>query len=178
MSILDGQHRLGMLKVLQDKNADLNYEQILVEVFPFCDLDGTIDEAKLAEEIFSEVNKAEPVKLVDHPGIAKSSHRNIINDSAEFFEQTYPEMFRTSQRCRVPHLNIDNLRDALFASNVIERHSIKSSKALQTWMIEQNDILAKKYQLEDAKHQLTDAALNKAKKFGFYLGLDSSWLYN
>lgn len=165
-----------MLKLIQEKasSSEFDFDRILVEVYPQRDEDPE-DHAK---EIFLEVNKAEPVKLVDLPGVAKASHRNIINTGAEKLHERFPDMFKPSQRCRPPHLNIDNLRDALFASDVIGRHSLKSPKALQAWMIAQNELLATKFQNKEAKKLASEAALKKAQKFDFYLGLDSGWLYN
>lgn len=175
LSILDGQHRVGMMQVLQEKakSSEFNFERILVEVYP--QREEKVDHA---QGIFLEVNKAEPVKLVDLPGVAKKSHRTTINEGAARLQETYPEMFSPSQRCRAPHLHIDNLRDALFASNVIDRHSLKSPKALEAWMMGQNEALATKYQQEDAKKTVSKTALEKSIQHDFYLGLDSSWLYN
>ena len=69
LSILDGQHRVGMMTILQEKANDghlqLNLNQILVEVFPSTSSDDH------AQDIFTIINKAEPVKLVDMPGVAK-----------------------------------------------------------------------------------------------------------
>jgi hypothetical protein len=171
-----------MLKVLQEKAAamsdfDFDFDQILVEVYPQND-DDDLDETNHSQEIFLEVNKAEPVKLVDLPGVAKASHRNVINEGANRLQERFSDMFRPSQRCRPPHLNIDNLRDALFASNVIERHTLKTPKALEEWMMGQNEILATKFRSEEAKKHVSESALKKAIKFDFYLGLDSMWLYN
>lgn len=116
--------------------------------------------------------------LQDLPGVAKASDRKVINEGADRLLDRYPDMFSPSQRCRAPHLNIDNLRDALFASNVIQRHSIKTSKALEQWMLGQNELLASKFQLEENRKHISTTALKKAEKYDFYLGLDSSWLYN
>jgi Uri superfamily endonuclease len=44
----------------------------------------------------------------------------IITKRASHLQQKFPEMFSASQKCRAPHLNVDNLRDALFASRVIK----------------------------------------------------------
>ena len=168
-----------MLKVLQEKvtsENDFDFDNILVEVYPILD-DGT-NEERHAGDLFLEVNKAEPVKLVDLPGVAKASHRKIINDGATLLMERFPDMFSPSQRCRTPHLNIDNLRDALFASNVIVKHSLKSPKSMEAWMIEQNELLSSKYQTEEGKNSVSATALKKAIKYDFYLGLDSSWLYN
>lgn len=174
---MDGQHRLGMLKVLQEKAdpSDFDFDHIMVEVYPQRE---DLEEVAHAQEIFLEVNKAEPVKLVDLPGVATAAHRNVINEGASKLLERYPEMFKASQRCRAPHLNIDNLRDALFASKVIDRHSLKTPKALEQWIIGQNESLATKYQSEEPTEFVSESALKKAIKHDFYLGLESSWLYN
>lgn len=164
------------MQVLQEKakSSEFDFDRILVEVFPQQEETDTDH----AQNIFLEVNKAEPVKLVDLPGVAKKSHRVTINEGAARMKETYPDMFSPSQRCRAPHLNIDNLRDALFASNVIDRHSLKSPTALEAWMMGQNEALATKYQREDAQKSVAKTAMKKAIEYDFYLGLDSSWLYN
>jgi len=174
--IIDGQHRIGMLKVMKEKVSDgaFDFERVLVEVFP-TQMDQ--DEESQAKEIFLEVNKAEPVKLVDLPGVAKAKDRKIINEVAERLRDKYPDMFSESQRCRAPHLNVDNIRDALFASKIIEKHSIKTSKALEDWILERNQLLATEFKEEDSKKSVSANALKKAEKFQFYLGLDSGWLY-
>eukprot|EP00536_Pseudo-nitzschia_multiseries_P011657 jgi/Psemu1/308404/fgenesh1_kg.408_\ len=175
--IIDGQHRIGMLSVMKDEvsNKDFDFERVLVEVFPT--QTGQDEDESQAKEIFVEVNKAEPVKLVDMPGVAKAKDRKMINDVAERLRHKYPDMFSESQRCRAPHLNVDNLRDALFASKVIEKHSLKTSKALEDWILERNNLLATKFQAEDSKKDVSANALKKADKFQFYLGLDSGWFY-
>jgi hypothetical protein len=165
-----------MMQVLQDHKeaSEFDFGRILVEVYP----QKNEGNESLAQEIFLEVNKAEPVKLVDLPGVAKTSHRKIINEGAARLLERFPDMFRPSQRCRPPHLNIDNLRDALFASTVIDRHSLKSPKELEMWVMGQNEILASKFQQEGSKQLVSQTALKKAVEFDFYLGLDSSWFYN
>ena len=177
LKIIDGQHRIGMLQVLEEKTAadGFDFDKILVEVYPQNDHQN---EEAHAKELFLEVNKAEPVKLVDMPGVAKSHDRKLITESADRLHDRFPDMFSESQRCRPPHLNIDNLRDALFASNAIQRHSLKTPKALEQWMLGQNEMLASKFQSEDNRKLVSVTALKKAEKYDFYLGLDSSWLYN
>jgi hypothetical protein len=51
-----------------------------VEVYPQQqqDNDTFVDADKHATELFLEVNKAEPVKLVDMPGVAKKADRKSI----------------------------------------------------------------------------------------------------
>ena len=175
LSILDGQHRIGMLDALSKSNkaTDLLDKKVLVEVYPQFDHHGD----NHAQDIFLEINKAEPIKLVDL--IAKKGDRNMLTAAAEALAGQYEKMFSPSQRCRPPHLNVDNLRDALFAANVIARHNIKTAPQLQDWMLQQNQVLKIKYtNPEDpARGLVTPAALKKALEQDFYLGLESSWYY-
>lgn len=177
LTILDGQHRVGMMTILQEKKTEVSFDldRILVEVFP------EVDKEKYetyAQDIFTEINKAEPVKLVDMPGVASVTDRKVITEGASRLKERFPDMFKPSQQCRAPHLNIDNLRDALFASDIIKRHKLKSPKALENWMVEQNDVLRQQFQEEEHASKVSKTALQKANKFDFFLGLDSSWLYN
>jgi hypothetical protein len=162
LSILDGQHRVGMMTILEQKdNMDaLNLDCILVEVYP----QQEHHDDSHAQDIFLEVNKAEPVKLVDMPGVAKGSDRKVITLGASRLQERFPNMFRPSQNC-------------LFASNVIQRHNIKSAKALEDWMLVQNELLAEKYKSEDEQKKVAKTAMKKSIDFGFYLGLELSWLY-
>jgi hypothetical protein len=151
-----------------NKHLDLN--NILVEVFP----QTPTSLPTHAQDIFIEINKAEPVKLVDMPGVASSVDRRIINDTATYLEEQYPEMFKPSQRCRPPHLNIDNLRDAIFASGLLKKHKITSKTALLKWVTKHNGDMKKKFQKDETL--VNNTALEKARKFDFYLGLDLTWL--
>jgi len=94
--------------------------------------------------IFTEINKAEPVKLLDLPGVATKRTRDIIDHAASHYRDAYPAMFSTSARCRAPHLNLDNLRDALFASEVIQRERMGSPELVR-WMSRRNDELRERY---------------------------------
>ena len=158
-----------------DENSNnniFNLDQILVEVFP----QSQSSSPSHAQDIFIEINKAEPVKLVDMPGVAKSADRKIINDAASHLEETYPEMFKPSQRCRSPHLNVDNLRDAIFAAGILKKHKIRSKTALIKWILERNEQLALKYDTDNENDEVGRKDVEKARKFDFYLGLDLAWL--
>jgi hypothetical protein len=107
LAILDGQHRVGMMALLteeqrklndmKDENgnstlakdsmsfelAELNLQNVLVEVFPQRRLGKNVrtNDKELDDRatIFTEINKAEPVKFLDIPGVAPKQTRNIID---------------------------------------------------------------------------------------------------
>ena len=77
LSILDGQHRVGMMTILQEliekkgneeESNLLDLTQILVEVFPQSFSPHYTSEDHHAKDIFTEINKAEPVAVLDLPG--------------------------------------------------------------------------------------------------------------
>jgi len=174
LTILDGQHRVGMMNYLREK-VDLDgMGGIVVEVYS----QSADDSPNHAQDIFLEINKAEPVKLIDLPGYASEADRKAITDGAMRLKDKFPDMFKESEKCRAPHVNIDNLRDHLFSTDVVKRHGLKSGAAVEKWMMEQNKLLAAKYAKEDERAKVNDKVLAKADKFQFYLGLDPSWLYN
>jgi hypothetical protein len=191
LRILDGQHRIGMLAILlmlegskkqqqhgeEDKSntasdgstiSPLQDKPIVVEVYPSA-------EPQSAKELFTEINRAEPVKLVDMPGVLKDSSRHILNEAAGQLRDLYPEMFKPSQRCRPPHLNIDNLREALFVASVLDRHQIKNATALLDWMRAENEKLRQEYQKENVRSRVPEKVMEKADANQFYLGLESTW---
>jgi len=132
LSIIDGQHRVGMILVLLERN----------------------------------------------PGVAKVAERKIINEAAAALAAKYPAMFKPSQRCRPPHLNTDNLRDALFTANILNKHDhIKSQADLLLWLEDHNAELGRKYKSGVSTRSANDVAVSKSIENEFYLGLESTWLY-
>ena len=102
-AIVDGQHRLGAAHVL-DQRGDLHdgLAQILVEVYP------PMGDASV-RELFTEINKSEPVTLIDLPedfGGASRDENQLLTAAAETLKARYPAMFKASQACRAPHLNV------------------------------------------------------------------------
>ena len=82
-------------------------------------------EEKAIKSLFVEINKAEPVKLVDMPeGGASASENMILTEAAEELRRRYSAMFKPSQACRPPHLNVDNLRDEMHQASL--RHDMFS----------------------------------------------------
>ena len=208
IAIIDGQHRVGMMKILQEKQKQIitvdggsttstglnviDLDHVLVEVYtetePYAmatpttkvttskEVPGIKDHA---QDLFTEINKAEPVKLVDMPGVATSKERKMISQACSKLEDQYTIMFKPSQKCRPPNVNIDNLRDTIFASNILKRHSIQSSSQLYDWLVQQNVQMGMKFTSDEPlQTSLNEKVWNKAQTNEFYLGLDSSWLYN
>jgi len=189
LSILDGQHRVGMMASLREKqnkeaissNATLAkeqkiFEKVLVEVYPFQESNGKVADEH-AQEVFLEINKAEPIKLLDMPGVASSADRKVITEAVTLLENQYPSMFSPSQRCKVPNVNVDNLRNSIFGANILKRHELKSSKKLFDWLLVQNGALGERYENGRESKFIREKAWKKASSNGFYLGIESSWLY-
>jgi hypothetical protein len=193
LSVLDGQHRIGMMQALREKrnkgllekagDSGINndddetlFGSVLVEVYP--QPDDIADADVHAEQVFLEINKAEPIKMLDMPGVASDSDRAIITDAVMTLQVQYKEMFSTSQRCRVPNVNVDNLRNAIYGANVLNRNKLTTSGKLIEWLIVQNASLGSKYETTAERRAfISQKAWEKASGNGFYLGLDSSWLY-
>ena len=68
--------------------ARLDLQSVLVEIFPQRSRDETVltNEKDLDDKaaIFTEINKAEPIKLLDLPGVATKQTRTIIDHAGEF----------------------------------------------------------------------------------------------
>lgn len=191
LSIIDGQHRVGMMQALREKRNSENesgkdtlpnwddsmFNQVLVEVYP--EDEAGDDSKEHAKEVFLEINKAEPIQLVDIPGVAPAKDRNIINDAVARIEKDYKPMFSESQRCRTPNVNVDNMRNQIFGAGILKRHKLTTSKKLVDWLLGQNAAVGAKFEQEEWASEYHSAkALKKAKENEFYLGLETSWLYN
>jgi hypothetical protein len=166
-----------MMTILESKGLSEQFglDRVAVEVYQ----QRPEDPPNHAEQIFVEINKAEPVKLVDLPGVATRKDRDIISNGAESIMEKYPEMFKPSQLCRPPHLNLDNLRDNIFGADILKRHGLTTAKKLEKWLLEQNELLFQKYKDANAEDLgVSRTSLEKAQRYGFYLGLDKTWYYN
>lgn len=169
-----------MMKILAEKKAQgIDLERVLVEVYPAPATD-THDEdgiSEYASEIFAEINKAEPVKSVDI--FANKGDRKILVGGVEALKERYPAMFSPSLRCRPPNVNVDNLRDGIFAANVLKDKGIKSPRALYEWLLQQNENLAQIYTNpeKDFPIKINEKALRKANTNGFYLGIDPTYAW-
>jgi hypothetical protein len=45
-------------------------------------------------ELFTDINKAEPVKDVDLPGVASATERDTLASAVSALRTAYPEMFK------------------------------------------------------------------------------------
>lgn len=174
--LLDGQHRLAALRLLAESgivNGDSNY--ILVEVFH-------LEKPSEVKELFMEINRAQPVKLVDLPDEARPDFKMMVNGATETLRQKYEDMFKASTNCKIPHVNIDNLRDDIYQHGVSERHGIKTAEELVAWLEKANATLGQKSDKDwnrlykGRNMDVVERAVAKARKSKFYLGLDRTWL--
>jgi len=179
--ILDGQHRVGALRILMEEGEVKPDDEVMVEVFR---LKGDEEAAAL----FTEINQAQPVKLVDMPGVTDAATRVALEGAAASLKAKFPAMFKTSERCLPPHLNVDVLKDKLFQADVMPRFKLTTSKQLLDWMLEQNVKLAERSDDEwielrgpkgssKKKEETFLKALIKARDTEFYLGSDNwKWI--
>jgi hypothetical protein len=135
-------------------------------------------------ELFTEINSAEPVRLVDMPSEGMEDVlKAILSEAVEELAAEEPEMFKTSHRCRPPHVNKDNLRDEIYQNDFMTRRDIKTTAQLLAALKEVNSGLAKRTSSEwteencrmSPKLKTFASALEKAHANKFYLGMDAVW---
>jgi len=177
--IVDGQHRAASLVILSSEGHwNETKKNIVIDVF------NTKSEQEI-NELFKEINSSEPVRLIDMPDEGASDDlRTLLVEVTDILQSKYPDMFKTSSRCRPPHVNVDNLRDELFQNDYCKKHSLKDGKKLLTSLEQVNESLSKLTDeqwlgLEDVsgyRYNANETALKKARTYHFYLGLDRSWV--
>mmetsp|Transcript_21562 Transcript_21562/g.51910 ORF Transcript_21562/g.51910 Transcript_21562/m.51910 type:complete len:376 (-) Transcript_21562:287-1414(-) len=174
--VIDGQHRLGACALMNsDGKLTLEMQTVLVEVHPYTD-------EKAISELFVEINKAEPVLNVDLPVDdigATVDHNTILSGAADALQGKFPAMFKDSHKYMVPHLNVDVLRDKLHQADVIASRKFESEEALVTWLLAENTKMGEKgdaFWTEEKAGPARIKAVAKARKNGFWLGMDWSWL--
>lgn len=181
--LIDGQHRLGAAHVLSQRGKLVGaLSRILVEVYP------PRDETDI-KELFTEINRAEPVLLVDLPdesGGASSADNATLTVAAETLRERYPAMFKPSHACRAPHLNVDVLRAEMHKAELLTRYDLTSPAQLIEWLEARNAELAGRPDGDwgaghaDRAKKGTPAlenALGKAREQSFFLGLSWDWLH-
>eukprot|EP00611_Tribonema_gayanum_P022208 TRINITY_DN4418_c0_g1_i1.p2 TRINITY_DN4418_c0_g1~~TRINITY_DN4418_c0_g1_i1.p2 ORF type:complete len:209 (+),score=89.01 TRINITY_DN4418_c0_g1_i1:673-1299(+) len=177
-AIVDGQHRVAALMIMSEAGAwDKAAHNVAVDVVP------TSDEQEVCD-LFTEINKAEPVRLVDMPGEGAAAHqRAVLAEAAAALAEAYPAMVKPSSRCKAPHINLDVFRDDIFQSELMARHKLHTTAQLLAWLQEANGTLGQRDEAQWAQAlsgrttAASSAALKKARAHGFYLGLDKAWLH-
>lgn len=177
-AVIDGQHRLGAAHLLSQRGKlSAPLQDILVEVYP------AMSDKRIGE-IFTEINRAEPVALVDLPeGGATPQANAVLTEAAERLRERHPAMFKQSHGCRAPHLNVDVLRNEMYKADLVGRHGLTSADALLAWLDARNDELATRehgeWSLQGSRVSSRDAlnkALGKATEQRLFLGLTWEWL--
>jgi hypothetical protein len=116
------------------------------------------------------------------PDMADAQEKAIINEAAEALRIAYPAMFKVSTNCRLPHVNIDNLRDSIFKANVVGRTGMASAAQLVEWVRAKNDLIAQRSDAEwkesyrGRNADTVAKAVDKARANAFFLGLEPNWL--
>ena len=183
-AIIDGQHRVGALRLLLRGagGASSQWSRVLVEVFP-------LQNEMQAEQLFCEINSAQPVQPVDLPasaGGADAADKAVMEGAVKLLSEQHAAMFKPSVNAKPPHVNIDRLRDQLFQRDVMGTHGLSTTEQLHGWLAAHNGRLgrltdAQWTQRRPAKRSAAlDAAfakaLAKAREHSFFLGLDWNWL--
>lgn len=170
--IIDGQHRVGALNILHARGVFTG--KVLVEVFQ-------LDTEAAVSEMFADINKAEPVQMIDLPGQISDKERRVLQSAVGALEARFPEMFKESVRCRKPHLSGDKIRNELFFRGPLQRYRLNTDEKLLAWLLERNSELERRSDTEwlDGEKKFTASfakALSKARSHGLFLGMEDTWL--
>ncbi len=134
--IIDGQHRAGAIKLLADMGAvPRDDPNILLEVYRH-------EKDEEAANLFVEINKMEPVRLIDLPSEkVEALEKSILTNAVDHLSEMYPAMFSNSQRCKAPHVNKELIREDLYVSGVVRRLKCVNSDQLVEWLLKKNELL-------------------------------------
>jgi hypothetical protein len=193
LSVLDGQHRLGMCAVINLKEGERPefLKKVLVEVYSLSTEDARNNAAKrnnssssasllTASILFTEINKAEPIKGIDMPDTPISKdHLEIINAGTKMLKdyRQFGLCFKPTSRFRQPHVNLDSMRDEIYNSDLVKRNKIRSETELFDFLMARNEEIQLKFESKAAVGKLSDQINKKVKATGFYLGIENGWQF-
>ena len=72
------------------------------------------------------------------PGVAAPDVKWMLEGAAQRLKERYPAMFSTSERCKVPNVHLDVLREELFAAEVVARFGIANEEQFVAWLDTEN----------------------------------------
>jgi hypothetical protein len=102
----------------------------------------------------------------------------VIDEAVDAISAKYEDMFKPSQSCRPPHVNIDVLRDEIYQSGFALRKGVKSAAELIDAIEKANAAVGAHFAHPDAQATIKNkAVLEKAIKYRFFLGLEKGWMY-
>lgn len=109
----------------------------------------------------------------------------ILTEGTDKLKAQFPDMFKPSSRCRPPHLNIDVLRDDLFQADFVPRlhaagFSVRTSSDLLQHILAINAKVGEAVKQQDysAQSKYMQNAIQKARAYDFYLGINKNWIYD
>ncbi len=205
LSIIDGQHRVGMMQALRESRKKLKqgelegkldseqkkiwdeqenyFQNVLVEVYSEPSTGNATkavdSDSDYTTQVFQEINMAQPMALTDVQHLVSEAERTIISKALSTLQHLHKDMFSSSQRCRPPNVNADSLRSSIIGSRLLKRHGeLTTDKKLADWLVTQNAAMGKSYEMDSEKQKLIEPkAWMKASTNGFYLGLENTWLF-
>lgn len=102
----------------------------------------------------------------------------LIDEAVDTLAAKYDDMFKPSQNCRPPHVNIDVLRDDIYQSGFALRKGVKSASELVEAIETANAAIGAHFADPTAQATIkSKTAMEKAIKYRFFLGLEKGWVY-
>jgi len=167
--IFDGQHRVKALNQIFSKDASFNMD-VLVEVYKVTNF----DEEK-ALDLFARANTVKNVSSTDLPN--SKAHKITV-----YFATKYPDVFKEVVEGRTklnrPCINKREfylcLKEQLTNISKDQKYNEEAYKAdVIIEAIERMNRDAGQKKMSEFKKKVTQPMYDKAKKYGFYLGLES-----
>ena len=168
---------MQLQKSYKEKN-EINDFNLTLEVFPVKSNDDV-------KKLFLELNKAERVQEIDLPDAIAPFDKQIIDSAVRALNRKYQQMFKSSKRCRKPHVNRDKLRNEIHKARLIARYNVENANQMVGLLESINSyvgsvVLGGKEGYEKPSSlniSCTKRVKSKAAKYKFYLGLTDDWLH-
>ena len=155
--LIDGQHRYHSMKMLYEKynsTFDIHIQNLYVNKY---------EELK---EIYDTINKNTPLPNIE---FCDKNEKNILEDACFYFAQHYPQVWSKSMRSRRPFIFYNSFQESL--SFILKHMVFDNSQQFIDILMKYNYSIAS-MKMEQIKG-VNESMYNKAKEWGFYLGLYS-----